>query len=427
MPANDRHSSFSHLTEDEFRVYATDLLEAYHTSAKRQRLQSYLQQVVAQDKAAADAEQSTLNVKRQRRRKHQEVIEELAVSHAHDYERHSELFQETTITDADILVMLTNNDSEIYIRDRDITGTVVLSGNNVKLAGLGTTGTAVGGDLAHTCIVTGQIQISGTDVTLEGIHFKFAAGAGGSAAIVFSGGTNTSLTLKNCTFEGTGTYADAIWFRGAGSGGGTQHIENCRVLNYGSWMSFDATTGSGAATVRIESFTLTKCKFENVAGSGAVRGMQDNPNGSAIFTDNLFAFGEGGRHASFWDIVEAHNTLRVVCTGNTVTGGEYTDDSGFLQCWSRSAVPWVITYSGNTIENFGAAVRIACNATFYCPNTFDPDFALKATAAETTNVTNGASFVYPYTDSDQVYAPENEATFPEPAGEFEGLDNFAHA
>ena len=63
---------------------------------------------------------------------------------------------------------------------------------------------------------------------------RHATRAGGSAAIVFSGGTNTSLTFKNCTFEGTGTYADAVWFRGAGSGGGTQHIENCRVLNYGS-------------------------------------------------------------------------------------------------------------------------------------------------------------------------------------------------
>ena len=141
----------------------------------------------------------------------------------------------------------------------------------------------------------------------------------------------------------------------------------------------------------------------------------------------LVAFGAGQQHASFWDCFEANNTLRVICTGNTVTGATHGADRGFLQCWSRSAVPWTVRYRQNTIANFGAAVRIACNATFYCPNTFDPDFALKATAAETTNVTNGASFVYPYTDSDQVYAPENEATFPEPAGEFEGLDNFAHA
>ena len=53
--------------------------------------------------------------------------------------------------------------------------------------------------------------------------------------------------------------------------------------------------------------------------------------------------------------------------------------------------------------------------------------SLKSIAAETTNVTNGASFVYPYNDATKTYAPENLATFPEPAGDFEGLSNFAHA
>ena len=58
---------------------------------------------------------------------------------------------------------------------------------------------------------------------------------------------------------------------------------------------------------------------------------------------------------------------------------------------------------------------------------YDSDHALSSTAAETTNVDNGASYVYPYNDATKTYAPENGATFPEPAGDFAGLSNFAHA
>ena len=274
-------------------------------------------------------------------------------------------------------------------------------------------------------------MISGTDVTLEGIHFKFAAewtdDQDEFPMISFTGGTNTKLTIKNCTFENTGAHADGRFFHGENSGGGVQSIEDCTIKNFTSWMLLDATTASATPTVKLDSFTLDACRIENCMGSLAVRGIQATPNGVATFTNNVFAFGALGQHASFWDCLEANNTLRVICTGNTVTGAVATDNRGFLQAWSRSAIPWMVRYEKNTIANFAACFRCACNATFYAPNTFDMHSALSATAAETTSVTNGGSYVYPYNDAQQSYAPENGVTFPEPAGSFEGLTNFAHA
>ena len=48
--SNDLHTSFSALTEQEFDVYATDLLEAYPNALERQRLIAYMLQTLAQDR-----------------------------------------------------------------------------------------------------------------------------------------------------------------------------------------------------------------------------------------------------------------------------------------------------------------------------------------------------------------------------------------
>jgi len=426
------HASFGDLDRIAFRAYAQSLL-ALPDADQRNRVVAYMHQTLAQDGVALDTDQATINTRRRRRREHRQILEEEVVAQAHDFSKSSSLFTEQPKTDPEILALLTQDGVDVHIRDRSFTGTVVLSGDNVTFRGLGVTGTAVGGDLAHTCIITGKIEISGSDVTLEGLHFKFDAQWVQNSAefpmISFSGGTNTKVTLKNCTFENTGSNADGRFWHGPGSGGGVQAIDGCVIKNFTSWMLLDATTASGTPTVRLESFSINACKFDNCMGSMAVRGLQANPNGLASFTDNLFAFGAAGQHASFWDIVEANNTLRVICTGNTVTGAVHGANRGFLQAWSRSSVPWVVRYKNNTIANFGAAFRCACNATFYCPNTYDDEALLKSQPAETTNVTYGASYVYPYQDATQTYAPENSATFPtEPsAADFAGLSNFAHA
>ena len=429
--ANELKSTFSDMEASAFRVYAEDLLEAYTSAAERQRLQAYMLQTIAQDRQDVVDDQESINDKRVRRRDQQSILEELVLKHSHDYSRAPDLFQDQIKSDAEIIALCTQDDAEIYLKNRNITGNITLSGDKVKLCGLDATGSALTNDLVHTCICTGRLIVSGTDVTLEGIHFKFAAEwtdlADEFPMIKFSGGTNVKLTIKNCTFENTGTHADGRFVSGAGSGGGVQSIQGCVIKNFTSWMLLDATTDSATPTVRLDSFTLDSCRIDNCMGSIAVRGIQANPNGVASFTKNIVAFGANGQHASFWDVFEANNTLRVICTGNTCTGAVATDNRGFLQAFSKSAIPWMVRYQENTITNFAACFRCACNAGFYAPNTYDVQFALKATAAETTNVTNGGSYVYPYNDATKTYAPENGATFSEPTGEFAGLTNFAHA
>ena len=176
--SNDLHTSFSALTEQEFDVYATDLLEAYPNALERQRLLAYMLQTLAQDRNSNDNDSLALRLRRQRRRAQQGVLEKLALVHSHDYNRASALFTEQVHTDAQIIALLTNNDAEVFVRDRTLAGDVLLSGNNIKYAGLGYTGSAVNGDLACTCVHTGRLIVSGTDVTIEGVHFKFAAPAG---------------------------------------------------------------------------------------------------------------------------------------------------------------------------------------------------------------------------------------------------------
>ena len=431
--SNELKSSFSDLTRTEFQAYASDLLEAYPSSAERQRLQAYMLQTIAQDGAAVVADQAALSEKRFRRMEHQEVLEELVLAHAHDYARADSLFQEQTRTDQQIVDLLKADDAEVYIKNRTLSGSnVLLEGDRTKFCGLGATGTAVGGDLACTCVVNGRIVVSGTHATIEGIHFKHAAEWTDDVAemplVSFTGSTNVELVFKNCIFENTGSHADGRFWHGEHSGGGTQRIENCLIKNFTSWMLLDATTASSATpAVKLDSFVMDACKIENCMGSTAVRGKTQDPNGSVSFTNNLVAFGANGQHASFWDCFEAHGAMRLICTGNTVTGAVKTNNRGFLQAWSKSAIPWSVTYKKNTIAGFAACFRCACNAGFYAPNVYHEESSLKSTPAETSNVDYAGSYVYPYNDAAQSYAPENGATFPEPAGSFAGLSNFAHA
>ena len=101
--SNELKSTFSDLSADEFRAYAEDLVEAYPSAAERQRLQAYMFQIIAQDKAASDVEQSALNTKRSRRLDHREILDEIVLLHAHDYSRFSALFTDVVKTDQEIL------------------------------------------------------------------------------------------------------------------------------------------------------------------------------------------------------------------------------------------------------------------------------------------------------------------------------------
>ena len=426
-------ASFAEMTGAQFEEYARDIISKYPQAPEVQRAQAYLQQTVALDKASHATTQSELNTKRQRRRQHQGIIEKLAVERSHDFSRAQGLAEATpSLNDDEIVALLLNDNVEVYLHDKTLSpaSAVIISGDNVTLKGLGSTGTAAAGTLVNPVSFDRNIVISGDNATVEGIHFKSAQ----DNCISFAN-TPSSLTLKNCTFEGTGTYADAMGLNGENNGGGKLIIDGCRFVNFGSWLLIDANSGGAQPTAnRLSKFTLKKCRFDNCAGSIAVRGKADDPNGPVRFTDNVFATGAGGVHSLFWDQVEANNTVSVVCKGNVVTGRPNSGyaNTGFMQAWSRSSVPWFVQFYNNEVLGYNSVVRIACSATFYSPNTSDSDHQLKAQADQSTGASYGASFVYGssggFEDATATYAPENIATFPtEPSTEFAGLVNFPHA
>ena len=211
--SNELKSTFTDLDGEAFRVYAEDLVEGYPTPAERQRLQAYLLQTIALDRVEQVRQQGILNINRFRSMQHQEVLEDLVVKHSHDYSRFSSLFTDVTKTDQEILDYLKSNNAEVFVKDRTITGDALLEGDGTKFCGLNLLGTALGGDLTPSVIVNGRIVISGADVTLEGLHFKYEAkwvdGGDELPMVSFTGGTNTKLKFKNCVFENLGSDVDA--------------------------------------------------------------------------------------------------------------------------------------------------------------------------------------------------------------------------
>ena len=412
--ATEIKSSFDDLSEPAFKAYAVGLVDAQDSADKRQRAISYLAQVGAQDKAAQDLAGSVLNQKRFLRQKQATIVETLMVNHAFDFSKSAPMFAAPAArTDAQILALAAQDDADIFLRDRTITGDLVVTGDRVKISGLGASGTALGDGITHTVQINGQITIGADDLILEGIKFVCSL----EKSIKFTA-ASANLTLRRCTFENTfvGTANDlqgAAWIHGEGEHlSGTVLIEDCLVKDYASWMLADPTTSSSVdPAVRLEDFTLTKCKFVNCAGSIAVRGNQANPNGIVRFTDNLVEYGALGVHASFWNCFEANNFAKCICTGNTCTTMIQSGTRGFMQAWSKSAVPWTLIFEKNTLAHFHSALQCALNASFYLPNVHDDEYKLGSEAGKYTDVTYGASYVYPWDGAGPV-APENGSGVP---------------
>ena len=422
--------SFSGLSVAEFDTYAQTLLQRHVGDAERQRSAAYLRQVLSEDDAAFKVELRTVADKRRLAIKQRAKLDALLLDHAFDFSQAPSLFSEVVKSDAEILALLTQDNATVYLRDRTLTGNIRITGDNVRLIGLGATGAATADTLACSTIFnTDRIEIGGDSIVIEGIDFRCS----GEKAITFVQGKGVGLELRDCKIKSTHqTYADARFYFGDGAGGGVVKIENCLVSDFGSWMLGDATTASAfGTTVRLEEFTIDGSKFVNCAGSFAVRGPPTGqPNGPVSYTNNVVAFGAGGVHAAFWDCFEASEGItQVICTGNKVTGMVKSGQRGFFQCWSKNPVPWSVTFEKNEIANFQAAIQIACNATFYAPNTHAAAYKIASEAGKITGTDHSASFVYPFNDATKTYAPENiaaEAT--EPAVAFaDGLTVFAHA
>ena len=215
--ATEIKSSFEGMSDPVFQVYARGLVDAQDSADKRQRVISYLSQVVAQDRALQDAAGTALTVKRFQRQAQQKFVQALMVNHAFDYSKSAPLFAAPSAqTDVQILALAAQDDADIFLRSRTITGDLVVTGDRVKISGLGATGTALAGGLSHTVQINGQITIGADDLILEGIKFVCSL----EKSIKFSA-ASSNLTLRRCTFENTfvGTANNlqgAAWIHGEG-------------------------------------------------------------------------------------------------------------------------------------------------------------------------------------------------------------------
>ncbi len=188
-----RHTTFKDLTLAEFEAYAKTLLDHTVSGVNRERQIAYLRRIVANDDGLIKSEQVLLSARRRLQRLQRDAIDTIESDHSLDFEAAPELFVDAPKTDAEIIALLTQDNSTVYLRDRNLSGNIRVTGNNVRLIGLGTTGTAVAGTLACTCtITTDMIQIGGDNVRLEGIKFQTS----GEKAITFVSGKGAGLDLE---------------------------------------------------------------------------------------------------------------------------------------------------------------------------------------------------------------------------------------
>ena len=124
--SNELKTTFADLDKDAFKVYAYDLVEAGCEGPPRQRLQAYMLQTIARDRAVQAEQQLSLSQTRMRSRQHQDVLEELVLQHMHDYGRSQDLVTEVNKTDQEILNYLAAN-AEVFVKDRTITAPVTAS------------------------------------------------------------------------------------------------------------------------------------------------------------------------------------------------------------------------------------------------------------------------------------------------------------
>ena len=423
------HKSYQDLEHLDFVGYADQLASSRLDGDETKKAFAKMAQVVAKDEAeilaSRNAAIASFIAQKKRRRK----LEALQTAYNFDFDKATTIFDQQTITTADVLTACAQDDQDLHVRGLSIDASLVITGDRVKIDGI-STGLAVDGTLQCTTTVAGQLSLGGSDIIVRGIKFTSDV----EKALVFTD-TCTNLTIENCIFQTEhAPYSDSKWFYGGGGHlNGSLTISNCLIggdgKGFGSWFLGDATTASSATqTNRLAGTKIIDCKFEGNAGSFAIRGQAADPNGTCRFKNNLVVYGAGVQHDSFWATFEANNCKKVICTGNEVQGAERkaggTGTRAFLQAWSRSVKPWRLSYSRNIISGFKFAAAIPCSATFYAPDSGDGDFDLGSKSGEITDVSYGAVLGYPWLSA--AYAPENIAAEPYLSNETDFADGLSN-
>ena len=412
------YTSFQNISESAFSIYADTLIEGYPTSSQRKSAVAYLQQINSTDKSLLDTERAAITLSRIEHQKKQTIIDNLLELHSFDFSRQTELFTAQSTSDSDIVVLLTQDNQEVFIKGRSITGDLLISGDNLLLDGSGNRGSARNGSLENTASVLGDLIISGNNVTIRSIDFTSVT----DKAIRFSGDVE-NITVENCKFAAGSGISDSKFWYGEGLEGNLT-LKNCYITGFTSWLLMDAHTTSSTPTKALKRVRIKNNYWKDNYGSIAVRGLQSQPTKLVQYIGNKFE--SAVQHASFWDQIEANNFIKLEVTGNIAVGEVGNDTAvgkrGFLQAWSRSSVPYYIVYKDNTLTNFKVGGKIAHNTTFYAPDIFNENFVIDLSSTHT-NVAHAFSFLYKKNDgttissekwirTDADYTPENIVTYP---------------
>ena len=412
------HDSFGTLSEADFKTYSTELVGGYPSSAERKQAVAYLQQIASADKTSIDTQRAALRISRKEHKAKQALIDSLLAEQGFDFARQTALFVQQTPTDADLRVLLTQDNAECFFSGRTIAGDVEITGDSVLFDG-GGSGDARTETLTSTGKVTGDIIISGDDATIRGVDFT----SGTDKAIQFASGVE-DVKFENCLFKpGAGVTGPdgTMWWFGDGLQGNVT-VTNCFITGFDSWLLADWNTHSNTPTLPLKRVRIKKNYWKDCAGSIAARGMASNPIKLVQYQNNKYI--STATHTLFWDVFEANNAKRVVVSGNEASIDGQGDKRGFLQAWSRSSLPWSLYYKGNTpLTNFKVAGKVAHNSTFYAPDAEDEEDFLIDLTGTYTNVAHGFSFVYKKEDGttpsaskwqEGDYFPENATTYPAP-------------
>ena len=411
------HDSFQELTTADFDTYSKTLVDGYPSSTERKQAVAYLNQVNSADKVSIKAAQKTLRTSRIANKNKQECIDALVVEQAFDYTRQADLFVQQAPTDAELRALLTQDNAEVYFAGRTIAGDIEISGDSVLFEG-GGSGSARSESLSSTGKITGDLIISGDDCTVRGVDFTSAT----DKAIRFAAGV-TDVKFENCLFRpGAGIAVVAplngtAWFCGDGLQGNVT-VTNCFIENFTSWLLADWNTSSATPTRALNRVRIKKNYWKQCMGSMAARGMQSAPGRLYQFVNNKFI--STTTNALFWDVQEFNNFRRGVVTGNEASIESQGAKRGFLQCWSRSSIPWSLYYKDNTLSNFKVGGKIANINTFYAVDDTNEDDFLIDVSSTHTNTAHAFSFLYKKNDGstdsankwqEGDYTPENIATY----------------
>ena len=416
-------STFQDMSEAEFGTYATGLVDSYSTGSERKHATAYLQQVNSADSVSLQQEAAAARKKLLEHRKKQRSIEAILASHQFDFSKTPTLFQtQTPLTESELDTLLTQDNSEIFVRNLVFVKNIIISGNGVLLDGQGSVGSARQDTLTNLNSITGTIHIEGDNTVIRGIDFN---SADQEKALTFGVGAE-NVTFINCKFT-AGTHADSKWFYG-GNLGGSVTITNCRVEGFKSWYLADFSSTSGEPQAALTKVRMKRCYFLNNWGSIACRGKTGTPTKLVSYTQNKFE--TDTLHASFWDFLEANGALKVVVENNEAIAPVGTElevgKKGFLQTFSKNAKPWVLKYKNNKISNLKIGGKIALNNGFYSPNTSNYSEHYIDLSAELENVTYAFSFLYKNNDGTTAsadkwqpqglgsYSPLNVGAFPSP-------------